>query len=41
MTKVVYRTIYPNGKIDVGMDLTNSINSFGSASDELIANDLT
>lgn len=30
---------YPNGKIYVGKDLTNSINYFGSASSALIAND--
>ena len=41
MTKIVYRTTYPNGKIYVGMDLTNSINYFGSASEELIARDFS
>lgn len=41
MTKIVYRTTYPNGKIYVGMDLTNSINYFGSASDDLIARDFS
>lgn len=30
---------YPNGKIYVGKDLTNSINYFGSASSVLIASD--
>ena len=39
--KIVYKTTYPNGKIYVGMDLTNSINYFGSASSELIAKDFT
>ena len=38
---VVYRISYPNGKIYVGQDRTNSINYFGSASDELIARDFT
>jgi hypothetical protein len=38
---VVYRTTYPNGKIYIGQDRTNSINYFGSASDELIAKDFT
>ena len=38
---VVYRTTYPNGKIYIGQDRTNSINYFGSASDELIARDFT
>jgi len=38
---VVYRITYPNGKIYIGQDRTNSINYFGSASDELIAKDFT
>jgi hypothetical protein len=38
---VVYRTTYPNGKIYIGQDRTNSINYFGSASDALIAKDFT
>ena len=29
--KLVYETIYPNGKIYIGKDLTGSINYFGSA----------
>lgn len=36
---VVYRITYPNGKIYIGQDRTNSINYFGSASSELIAKD--
>ncbi|HSH93017.1 MAG TPA: GIY-YIG nuclease family protein [Roseimicrobium sp.] len=39
--KIVYKITYPNGKIYVGMDLTNSINYFGSASHELVAQDFT
>ncbi len=39
--KVVYKITYPNGKIYIGQDLTDSINYFGSASSELIANDFT
>ena len=39
--KVVYKITYPNNKIYVGKDLTNSINYFGSASDALIAKDFT
>ena len=39
--KVVYKITYPNGKIYVGMDLTDSINYFGSASGVLIAKDFT
>jgi len=38
---VVYRITYPNGKIYVGQDRTNSINYFGSASSELIAADFS
>jgi len=38
--KVIYRITYPNGKIYIGKDLTDSINYFGSARDSrLIAND--
>lgn len=39
--KVVYRITYPNEKIYVGQDVTNSINYFGSASSALIAADFT
>jgi hypothetical protein len=39
--KVIYKITYPNGKIYVGQDLTDSINYFGSASSELIAKDFT
>jgi hypothetical protein len=39
--KVIYKITYPNGKIYVGKDLTNSINYFGSASSALIATDFT
>ena len=38
---VIYRITYPNGKIYIGQDRTNSINYFGSASDTLIANDFS
>lgn len=37
--KVIYRIIYPNDKIYVGKDLTDSVNYFGSANDALIAQD--
>ena len=40
-TKVIYKITYPNGKIYVGKDLTNSINYFGSAAGDLIAADFT
>jgi hypothetical protein len=39
--KVIYKITYPNGKIYVGHDLTDSINYFGSASRALIAEDFT
>ncbi len=39
--KIVYKITYPNGKIYIGKDLTDSINYFGSASDQLIARDFT
>jgi len=39
--KVVYKITYPNGKIYVGQDRTDSINYFGSASSVLIAKDFT
>ncbi|MEY2936730.1 MAG: hypothetical protein RL033_7479 [Pseudomonadota bacterium] len=41
MPSVVYKITYPNGKIYVGQVRTNSINYFGSASDELITRDFT
>lgn len=40
-TKIIYKITYPNGKIYIGKDLTNSINYWGSASSELIARDFT
>jgi len=39
--KVIYKITYPNGKIYVGKDLTDSINYFGSADSALIARDFT
>lgn len=38
---VIYKVTYPNGKIYIGQDRTDSINYFGSASSELIARDFT
>ena len=38
---VIYKVTYPNGKIYVGQDRTDSINYFGSANSELIAKDFT
>jgi hypothetical protein len=39
--KIVYKITYPNGKIYVGQDVTDSINYFGSASSALVAQDFT
>lgn len=39
--KVIYKITYPNGKIYIGQDLTDSINYFGSASSKLITQDFT
>jgi hypothetical protein len=38
---VIYKITYPNGKIYVGQDRTDSINYFGSARSALIAKDFT
>ena len=38
---IIYKIIYPNGKIYVGQDRTNSINYFGSANENLIAKNFT
>jgi len=39
--KIIYRITYPNGKIYIGQDRTNSINYFGSASSRQIEQDFT
>jgi hypothetical protein len=39
--KVIYKITYPNGKIHVGKDLTDSINYFGSVDGTLIEKDFT
>jgi hypothetical protein len=39
--KVVYKITYPNGKIYIGKDLTDSINYFGSADIRLIERDFS
>jgi len=38
---VIYKITYPNGKVYVGQDRTDSINYFGSADSGLIAKDFT
>jgi putative N-acetylmannosamine-6-phosphate epimerase len=39
--KIIYKITYPNGKIYIGQDVTDSINYFGSASSQIIAADFT
>lgn len=39
--QVIYKITYPNGKIYIGQDRTNSINYFGSANNDLIEKDFT
>lgn len=39
--KVIYKITYPNGKIYVGKDLTDSINYFGSADSGHIEKDFS
>jgi hypothetical protein len=37
----IYKIIYPNGKIYVGQDRTDSINYFGSADSVIVARDFS
>ena len=39
--KIIYKITYPNGRINIGQDRTDSINYFGSANSSLIAQDFT
>ena len=39
--KVIYKITYPNGKIYIGKDLTDSLTYFGRASNQLIAQDFS
>ncbi len=39
--KVIYKITYPNGKIYIGKDLTDSVNYFGSADSSTIGTDFT
>ena len=41
MKKVIYKITYPNGKIYIGKDLTNTLNYFGSANSKLIELDFS
>jgi hypothetical protein len=38
---VIYKITYPNGKIYIGKDLTNTTNYFGSANSKLIELDFS
>lgn len=40
-TKVIYKITYPNGKIYIGQDRTNTLNYFGSADSRLIERDFS
>ena len=39
--RVIYKITYPNGKIYVGMDMTDNIRYFGSVDAETLARDFT
>ncbi|HQR52888.1 MAG TPA: GIY-YIG nuclease family protein [Burkholderiales bacterium] len=39
--KIIYKVTFPNGKIYVGQDLTDTITYFGSADAENVAKDFT
>jgi hypothetical protein len=39
--KVICKITYPNGKIYIDQDVTDSVNYFGSASSDLIKKDFT
>ena len=39
--KVIYKITYPNGKIYIGQDITDSINYFGSANSKIIEKDFS
>lgn len=41
MKKVIYKITYPNGKIYIGKDLTNTLTYFGSVNSLLVAKDFT
>lgn len=41
MFKRIYKITYPNGKIYIGKDLTDTINYFGSADSKIIEKDFS
>ncbi|WP_394186049.1 GIY-YIG nuclease family protein [Pseudoalteromonas tetraodonis] len=40
-SKVIYKITYPNGKIYIGKDLTNTFTYFGSVNADLVAADFS
>jgi hypothetical protein len=41
LKKVIYKITYPNGKIYIGKDLTNTLTYFGSVNSDLVAEDFS
>jgi hypothetical protein len=41
LKKVIYKITYPNGKIYIGKDLTNTLTYFGSVKSDYVAKDFT
>ncbi len=39
--KIIYKITYPNGKIYIGKDLTDTMNYFGSADSKLMEKDFS
>jgi hypothetical protein len=39
--KIIYKITYPNGKIYIGKDLTNTLTYFGSPNNDLLEPDFT
>ena len=39
--KVIYKITYPNGKIYIGKDLTNTLTYFGSVDSRIVSRDFT
>lgn len=39
--KVIYKITYPNGKIYIGKDLTNTLTYFGSVNSSIVSKDFT
>ncbi len=39
--KIIYKITYPNGKIYIGKDLTNTLTYFGSVNSEMVTQDFS